>query len=387
MKTAIFLYSDKMPNRGGPSGYLYNLYEGFSEMQAVPDFICIQKMSNTSQQGEVKKKNLSAALLELRALAYFVKISFKMKKELRGRLSGYDLIHTHSLTDAFNLRRVCGYRGKLILTPHHPEPIANEKVKELEVKAKGNYYFVRKLFEYVQKKAFAYVDGFIFPSKGAMQIYHSFQGFTEQAKGKPIEYVYTGVAKPNITLDREAYRKEHGIPQDAFVIAYVGRHNWIKGYDRLVHLFPKMKESNMQVVVAGGINGWDYPKDAAWMELGYITDAANLMNAADVIAIPNRNTYFDLVIIEALSLGKIVISSNTGGNVDIAQKTDGLILFDNEREESLFDAILRVKEMDEMERKRLENASQEFYYNYSTIDKFASGYLNALHKICKKLFH
>ena len=95
----------------------------------------------------------------------------------------------------------------------------------------------------------------------------------------------------------------------------------IKGYDRLVKIYPELKQRGIEVVVAGGKGGIAYPLDSGWHELGYISDVPNLIHASDVIVIPNRNTYFDLIILEALSQGRIVISSNTGGNIDIAKET------------------------------------------------------------------
>ena len=153
----------------------------------------------------------------------------------------------------------------------------------------------------------------------------------------------------------------------------------------MVDIFPKFEKDNVEFVIAGKIESDDYPKNERWHELGYISDAQNLMNASDVIVIPNRNTYFDLVILEALSLGKIVITSNTGGNIDISKDTDALVLFDNYEDESLFRAISEIKNMSKDNRNELEEAALHFYKENCTEQIFANNYIRIINDIKESL--
>ena len=162
-------------------------------------------------------------------------------------------------------------------------------------------------------------------------------------------------------------------------MGYVGRHNKIKGYDRLVRMFTEMERKSIHVIVAGSKEGIKCPESPFWHELGYINDSQNLMNAVDVVVVPNRNTYFDLVILEALSRGKIVITSNTGGNISIAKETKAIVLFDNEKEE-LLDAIMRVKKLVKEERAEMEQDAILFYESKCSCEAFARGYLDVLNK-------
>ena len=104
------------------------------------------------------------------------------------------------------------------------------------------------------------------------------------------------------------------------------------------------------------------------------------MNAVDVVVIPNRNTYFDLVILEALSYGKIVITSNTGGNLSIASDTKALILFDN-TETDLLEKIRLVKGMNKSELEELEKDAIRFYIEKCSCKAFAEGYIKALNTV------
>jgi glycosyltransferase involved in cell wall biosynthesis len=53
---------------------------------------------------------------------------------------------------------------------------------------------------------------------------------------------------------------------------------------------------------------------------GFCEDAISLMNAADVFVLPSLAEPFGLVIIEAMSLGKPVVSTNAGGPREIVQE-------------------------------------------------------------------
>ena len=51
-----------------------------------------------------------------------------------------------------------------------------------------------------------------------------------------------------------------------------------------------------------------------WIEVGWTNDPHSLIAASDVFVLPNHETYFDLILLEVLSLGVPVVMSRTGGN-------------------------------------------------------------------------
>lgn len=387
MKIAVMNYGGKSANRGGSIGYLNNLYSSTDSAKQLPDFLFVENFQapnnskNLSKNTEPKNKMIMC----LRDFAYFLALGVRCKKKLGKIVNEYDIIHVHCSQDAFYLKYFCLYKGHIILTSHRPEPYLEEG-RPILCESKGMIYrLLKKFYIYMEKKSYEIADGFIFPSPGAKEIYNKFPGFLEGSKGKPIEYVYTGINKKEVTISREDYRKKYDIPLDKFVVTFIGRHIGIKGYDRLVDIYPKLKENNIEVVVAGAESNLQHPNDVGWKELGYIDDAQNLMNASDIVVIPNRNTYYDLVVVEALSAGSIVISSNTGGNIDIAEKTDGLILFDNTNEQSFLDKILCVQSMDENEIIRRKESALDFYNEYGNNKKFVDNYVKAIEKLCKSL--
>lgn len=389
MKCAIINVKNKSASVGGPAGYLFNLYSGADEINEFPDFIYLleNKLANSSITADSGSKitNIKELFPSLREFLYFFKQGNFFKKKLGEEIKEYGLIHVHTTETLLYLRWFCKYKGKVVFTPHRPETVREELVGVVRRKKKGAYRLLGKWYDILESNSYRLADAFIYPSEGAMSIYKSFPGFTKYLAGKEVRFLYTGIRKKEITLSREEYRLKNNIDKEAFVISYIGRHNAIKGYDRLVKVFPKFEKDNVEFVIAGKIESDDYPKNERWHELGYISDAQNLMNASDVIVIPNRNTYFDLVILEALSLGKIVITSNTGGNIDISKDTDALVLFDNYEEESLFRAISKIKNMSNDSRNVLEEAALHFYKENCTEQIFANNYIRIINEIKERI--
>lgn len=56
---------------------------------------------------------------------------------------------------------------------------------------------------------------------------------------------------------------------------------------------------------------------------GFTADIASAMASVDVVMVPNRRTYYDLVVLEALSLAKPVVLTGTGGFRELPH-TDGI---------------------------------------------------------------
>lgn len=137
------------------------------------------------------------------------------------------------------------------------------------------------------------------------------------------------------SFDEEKIQKfrDLGIPDNAFVITYFGRHNEIKGYDILKEVGMKLlkKYDNLYFLCAGV--GPVLPlKHPRWIELGFINNTQELLSQSDLYILPNRETYFDLVVLEILRSSTNLLLSNTGGNkyFQLLDKNDtnGIVFFD-----------------------------------------------------------
>jgi len=113
--------------------------------------------------------------------------------------------------------------------------------------------------------------------------------------------------------------------------------------------------------------------DPSWIEIGFTKDPYSLVSAGDVFLLPNNETYFDLVMIEVLSLNKIVIASRTGGNRFYEKAgAKGVFLYDTLAEAE--ELINRVKAMSPEEKLDLERENRDFYKKHLTSKVFFENY-------------
>lgn len=385
---AIFLNRDLRKNAGGPSGYLFNLISGLEDNGISIDVYTNKpRVINRREKKNDKRTLLALVYADARLAASLLFKGKKLKESIGKDIKNKEAIHVHASEDLFALRSMLGYRGKILFTPHRPETLADEIVtaQQLSNGTEFSFPILTIVCRYLEKYSYKHADAFIFPSEHARAIYEAFPGFQKYSHNKIVKYVYTGAPDRMQELDENDYRETIKIKEQDDIVAYIGRHNYIKGYDLLVDAYQQIKKDNCVVVCAGATSSIVYPDDSGWIELGYINDALRLMRDASVVVIPNRNTYFDLVIIEALSAGAIVVTSDTGGNIDISKETKGLQLFKSGDMSSLVCAIERVLNMSIEERKEYRSMNRKIYEEKCSINRFAYNYWKAVNEICDSL--
>ena len=397
MKGLIYFDKNILEPTGGPTGYLYNLYnELLKENIQEIDFL-------DSYKGNLKSKN--------KKIFYHLPKSFqtiyrKLKKYLKRYkiledifenknkkanidIDKYDFIHFHSTVDMYMVKdSLKDYKGKVILTSHSPKAQFKEIIED---RTELKYYLKRKndfdKLEEVDKYAFNRADIIIFPCEDAEEpYYNTWEDYKKIKEINKYKYMYlpTGILPIDIEDNTDEIRERYNIPKDAFVISYVGRHNEVKGYDSLKKIGKKILEKNENIYFL--IGGNEHPitrlENKHWIEVGWTNKAHQLIQASDVFILPNKETYFDLILLEVLSIGKPVILTNTGGN-KYFKKFDkaGLYYYDYNNTDQVIEII---KEIQKEDLKKLGNINKKIMNENFTTEIFVKNYLKIINEIIKK---
>ena len=289
----------------------------------------------------------------------------------------YDIIHFHTSIQMYKARKFLEtYEGQVLFTTHSPMLLSKEMKEDASILSQKIFTYFFKKLPIVDKYAFEHANYIIFPCEEAEEPYFGEKVYEKAKKDKIFKYISTGVVdcKEKVKIDYITFRQQKNIPNDAFVFSYVGRHNEVKGYNDLKKAAKIIlnKYSNVYFLIAGEespIKGLDHPR---WIETGYTKDPYSLINASDVFILPNKQTYFDLVFLEVISIGKKMIVSDTGGNKYFKKYNSKDILYFN-----------TIEKLTEQMKKVIDNSSKKsntrnIFLNEFTCEMFAKRYVKLL---------
>lgn len=395
MKELIYYHSNLLSPKGGPAGYLFNLKMGLDKLNIEE----IDFLPECKESAKDKIRRTVAKLPELYKIVHFFTQkqygNSILNKIFNGKryqsvvdLNDYDIVHFHNTLDMFlckdSLRE---FSGKVILTSHSPKVFHKELLDDFAESTKKRRKKQIAEIDIIDKYSFERADYVIFPVPEAMECYvHSWNEFENIYKSNKEKFLFlpTGTAPRQYKISRREFREKYGIPQNAYVLAYVGRHNEVKGYDTVKKIAQQLlKKYDDIYFVIGGQQGPLYQmNNNRWIEVGWTDDPGSIINAADVFLLPNKETYFDLVMLEVLSIGTPVIASYTGGNKYFEKFNDkGISLYKTYDE--LLDMIELFKSGSfDLDLLRKQNKSI-FSENFSN-DRFAEKYVRMMEDIYAK---
>ncbi|KWX80530.1 glycosyl transferase family 1 [Paenibacillus riograndensis] len=386
------VYSGELDIRkGGPAGYIANLQKGLNNIQEDK----IRIISKKNLGNVISGKSRFDFLRSIIGKSDFMVEMLSMKKFVHNRDSSIanelnlieftenDVVHVHSVLDFLILKKY-NIRANVILTPHTPESISEELVEAAKFKFRNARLTLEKYkrkIKLIEEMAFEECDHFIFPSKESMEIFSTFiEGFNKKMENKNIYFNLTSCDKLTYNLNKNEFKEQFKITEDKFIISYVGRHNRIKGYDLFVEMAKKVYEIDKNIIFIVGGTGEIESDSSNIIDIGWTNDPGSIINTSDIFVLPNRNTYFDLILLEVLSIGTPVVASNTGGNKTVNSMTNGVALFENGNVEELVSIVLELKcKKDVLIQMKEDNLN--CYQNNFTLNHFASRYNDILSKI------
>lgn len=402
MKKILIWDMFPLTNTGGPAGYLYNIKEYLKEhptdqITFLSDLV--QKKLGQTEWKLNKRKEHKFQITNQLDKAYtmcfkpFWTIEYPYLKELN--LDEYDFVHIHIITHVSQFRKLFPkYKGKVILTIHCPCTWTDEIISYT---ASPNSQ-LRKIVDCIRPfimreecRAYDLSDYIMFPCKGAREPYEKDAQVRVAFLHNNHKFFYVPSSIVDYKVDFESLQKlsEFGIPNDAFVITYFGRHISVKGYDILCTIADKLldKYPNLYFVCAGkgDINPPSHPR---WKELGFISNVDDLLPQGDLYILPNRETYFDLITLQVLRAGVPLILSTTGGNKYFRQlpssETIGMKFFDIDDMGTLeghISAVIGIKQANPSLYMQMKSANRALYEHHFTMQRYIINYLQAINQL------
>lgn len=399
-------------NVGGPLGYLYNvrqyLLEHPNEQITFYTDLVLEKYGDAEWlhpsspfKGEPKTRigQLWRRILGMyyTSIHPFRGLEFHIPMDID--INEYDFVHIHQVTHFQQFKQLFpDYKGKVIITSHSPCPFSDELIERAASEKAKAYKYIQKIKPSLRKyliskecEAYDKTDYVMFPCAGAREPYEKDNEMRKTFIRNDKKFFYVPTAIVDYQPDNRTAQKlfDLGIPKDAFVITYFGRHNTIKGYDILkkIGLSLLKKISNLYFLCAG--NGpIQPPQHPRWIELGFIDNVDDLLPQGDLYLLPNRETYFDLITLQILRAGVPVIVSETGGNSFFHELPDdetiGMSFFDIENEsqlESLVLQYLKLKNENPNRYKAIRLSNRKLYENYFTLDKYIAKYTDSINNL------
>ena len=192
------------------------------------------------------------------------------------------------------------------------------------------------------------------------------RAYVEQGYPPGIRVVYNGVELAPV--DEDGLRDELSIPSDAPLVAEVGRLCDVKGQRELIEALARLPEARAVLVGADIERGGAFERQLRGhaddlgisdriVFAGARPDAARVLAAADVVALPSWTEGLPMVVLEAMALGRAVVATPVGGTPEVVLDGETGLLVPPRDSEALADALRRVLEDDDL-RRRLGEAGQ-----------------------------
>lgn len=211
----------------------------------------------------------------------------------------------------------------VVLQSHCPE-LPHQEVA-------GSRFATEELVDWVRKievDAFARADHIVLPNEGAAEIYQPLLSHPSK-----VVYLTTGARKV-------AEQGRVGLESSCCNLLFIGRRNRIKGFDLVLEAFRQAHRSRpaLRLYLVGR---GERVVEQGIIDLGFSENPHLWMNSCDYMINFNRQSYLDLSVLEALSVGTRIITAITGGHREFAGlDTDGIIPADAPSVENLVNILL-----------------------------------------------
>lgn len=201
-----------------------------------------------------------------------------------------------------------------------------------------------------------------------------FRGFVPEAM---IRTIHTGIKKPAVPESSVNVRTEFGISDDAPIFLYVGILSQRKGVHILGAAIPKVLESYPQArfLLAGKDGGMKEVLEKEFRRsgcessvklLGPRNDVARLVTECTAFVMPALADPLPVSVLEAMSLGKPVVATKSGGCSEMVENGLNGFLVEPNSVSDLVRGIEAVIEQPEQSKTMGQRGSERFQKEFST---------------------
>ena len=202
-----------------------------------------------------------------------------------------------------------------------------------------------------------------------------YNGLLEQLKQKGVKTKMVvaklgiDINKFNLTNDKKGWKKRAKLPEDSFVIGYVGRVSKEKNIEVLLDAVKKIKDKKgLRLLIVG-----DGPKEETKKCLklpncsvtGFVDNVESYLKAMDVFVMPSLTETTSLATLEAMSSGLPVIASKVGYIKKYINKEYNGLFFPRSSSSLLKAKIEKLRDDAELRDSLGKNARKTIAYSFS----------------------
>lgn len=408
-------------NIGGPPGYLFNIHE-YLKQHPCQEIVFLSDIlkgkrenTNYSSLSNIDNQKPDACGLK-RIISFFVpKLLLRTCCRVRDffkiplleaidfhigqfriikrplsleELNQFDYVHFHILTQFTSFcTSYKDYKCKTILTSHCPCSFVDEMMENKSCFVK----LFRQIGLWNESRAYYSANYIMFPCREAREPYEKNYQLKRafSRNERKFFYVTSSITDKSIDLLKFKPLSQLGIPPQSFVICFFGRHISIKGYDILKEVGMALLNDHPNLyIICAGKGDIVPPKHDRWIELGFVDNVNEWMSQCDLYILPNKDTYFDLVLLEILRASLPVVISNKGGNNYFKKLPEfgisAIDYFDLKNPSTIITIVERyieLKQNNPEEFKRLKENNRLIFLNYFTQDKYIENYIKSLSEL------
>lgn len=253
----------------------------------------------------------------------------------------------------FGIKLIVSLRGSQL----NIEPVTEDKVKSL-------YY-----------KYFPLIDGFHAVSKAI--------GIEAQKYGalpEKIKVVYSGLPESNFTSESKP-------KNSTFKILSVGRNHWVKGYHYALDCMKILSNHGIDfeyiIIGAKDVEELEFQKADLGLESSVIfkskvgfQEVQQLMSDADLVLLPSVEEGIANVVLEAMQLGTMVLTTDCGGMDEVIENEKNGFMVPVRNPQKMAETIMKIISLSESEKQAIVKEAQLTIQQNHTEAKMVSDMLS-----------